>query len=314
VVLDDVRFNMPYNRTWDNTSSSQYNTLALLMQQELAAMLGVGGARIQIAQIDQSDDGQTLVTIVITPPQPTQVARRRAIDPSVSAEELAFLFLALFDERDNETTGNQTSPFGNSSLLSSLDTSSLPAPRVEASAAIDGSQTTATTTIHSAVDRAIAADADDSQALSTVVLVFVILIAIQGCVILWLLSATRLTGIISRMLKQESTSSTGVAGAAPSSLKTPRASTQLPARASFWSIADVEPVYEESDPEYIVVTDDAAAGNYEVADQIALAEYDFADPTFGSAANQTEADYDLADPTSSSPATQPAESINSTAI
>ena len=233
VVLDGVRFNIPYNTSWNDTASDAYQSFVLLLQQELAAALEVDAARIQIARLVESSDGQTLATIVLTPPSSGQASRRRAANSDASSEELAFLFLSLFG--DNETsTGNESSStglFGNSSVLSSMDTSSSPSQRVEQAA-----QSMVTTTASSVgvVDQASTAD-DDSKTMATVALVFDIVLVVQACIVLWLMSASRLMGLISRYIKNHPVAAIGKEEVSHVKL----APTQ-PGRTSAWGIAEID--------------------------------------------------------------------------
>jgi hypothetical protein len=262
VVLEGIRFNIAYNSTWDNTTSAAYLSLVGLLQLDLAAVLGVDGDRILITRLLQSSDGQTLVTIVLTPPASTQVARRRA-ESDASAEELAFLFLALFEEGSNKTAGNtngSSSPFGNSSMLSSMDMTSPPAQRVEQAAADPEVITaTTTTTINSVIDRATgAADHGDTNALTTVVLVFVIVVVIQGCVLLWLMSATRLSRLFPRLMKLKVPHSASKSQVQPMSDITQR-------RASHWTMADLDRNEVQENVGYDLQHEEDVEGFYDVA-------------------------------------------------
>jgi hypothetical protein len=204
VILEGVLFNIPYNSSWDNTSSTAYTFFVSTLQQDLADMLGVvAQERVLITRAIESPGRQTLVTIVFTPPASTQTARRRAVDSDASAEELAFLFLSLFEGSTTETAGNETDgnetdgsePFGNSSLLSLMDTSSPPTQRVEQAAVAPEEATTTTSTSKPEAERASGstADTDDSKALATVILIFVIVVVMQGCILLWLMCANRVS-------------------------------------------------------------------------------------------------------------------------
>ena len=194
VVLEGVRFNMPYNTSWLNTTSSGYLALVLRLQQDLATALDVEQARIQVTQVLMSNDGQTLMTIVLLPPA-AQVARRRALHSGASADVLAYLFMAMYQGQSNQTNG---SSFSNSSLLSSIDTIT-PQPQPRAEPVVKPSPGVVSTTRQPDPGAATKGEDDSDSALKTVVMVFGIISVAQGCALLWLMSATRLTKLLLRV-------------------------------------------------------------------------------------------------------------------
>eukprot|EP00045_Choanoeca_perplexa_P006861 m.59743 g.59743 ORF g.59743 m.59743 type:complete len:2336 (-) comp13823_c0_seq5:1666-8673(-) len=181
VIIENMRLNTPFNPAWEDTTSDEYRTTITALRRDFAAFLQVDISRISITELQQSDNGQTATSITIRPP--TQNRRRNSDENAdKSADELAVSLLAIFDDE----TANTSTMFGNSSLLSTLDTSQQPEQRVEQpEASLNGAEPS-----DGANAQARATD-ENVETLVTIDVILTVVVLLQAAVLIWLILKTR---------------------------------------------------------------------------------------------------------------------------